>query len=127
MLLVAVLEPVDVDVDRLAIPLVAVLRLLFVSTKPVLKLLIPLVAVLKPVDVEVDKLVMLLVAVLKPVDVEVDKLEMPVDKLKVLVLSCATVTASEASAPSATLVMRRSSPPLLPPFAPTDTMPVGAV
>jgi hypothetical protein len=55
-----------VEVDRLEIPLVAVLR---PDDVEVDRLLIPL-------DVDVDRLLMLLVAVLRPLEVEVDKLEM---------------------------------------------------
>ncbi|MDQ0057206.1 hypothetical protein J2W32_006281, partial [Variovorax boronicumulans] len=49
MLLLAVLRPDDVEVDRLLTVLSVVLR-------PVDRLEIPLVAVLRPDDVEVDKL-----------------------------------------------------------------------
>ena len=49
-------------------------RLLFVVLRPVLRLPTPLVAVLRPVEVEVDRLLILLFAVLRPVDVDVDKL-----------------------------------------------------
>jgi thiamine biosynthesis lipoprotein ApbE len=57
MLLVAVLNPVEVEVDKLS-------TLLFVVLKPVDKLVMPLVAVLSPADVEVDRLSTLLFVVL---------------------------------------------------------------
>jgi hypothetical protein len=80
--LVAVLSPLDVDVDRL-------LTLLLVELRPVERLEMPLVAVLRPLDVEVDRLLTLLFVELRPVD----RLEMPlvasavlrpVDKLPML-------------------------------------------
>jgi uncharacterized protein YfkK (UPF0435 family) len=87
MLLVAVLSPVEVEVDRLE-------TLLFVVLRPVDRLPMLLVAVLKPVEVDVDRLSMLLVAVLRPVEVEVDKLETllfvvlrPVDRLPMLLVA----------------------------------------
>jgi hypothetical protein len=105
--LVAVLRPVDVEVDKL-------LTLLLVVLSPVDRLEMPLVAVLKPVEVEVDKLVtallvvlrpvdrlaMPLVAVLNPVDVEVERLR-----------SWSTLTASVPEIPAASAVMRL--PPIL--------------
>ena len=107
----------------------------FVVLRPVDRLLIPLVAVLKPVEVDVDselipadKLASRLTALLRPVDVEVDRLLIPVDKeltlvemLLLLVDSWATVTASWAAAPSATLVMRRCAAAV-----PTETSAPGA-
>ena len=56
----------------------------------------------------------MLVVVLRPVEVEVDRLLKPVLRLALDVLSCATVTASLISPPSATLVIRRVRFPVLP-------------
>ena len=94
-LLVVVLRPVEVEVDRL-------LRLLLV------------------VLCAVDRLPRLLVVVLRPVEVEVDRLLKPVLRLALDVLSCATVTASLISPPSATLVIRRVRFPALLPTETTD-------
>jgi hypothetical protein len=127
MLLLAVLRPVEVEVDRLV-------TLLFVVLKPVDRLPMLLVAVLNPVDVEVDKLVRLLFVVLRPVD----RLPMllvavlrPVERLAMLlvavpmlldneavtVLTCRTLTASWSALPGATPVIWR-----LPTFTSPDEL-----
>ena len=103
--------------------------------RPVDRLEMPLVAVLRPDEVEVDKLLtllsvelspvdrleMLLVAVLRPDDVDVDKLPMLLAVVLNPVLNWATVTASCSAAPSATFVMRRSAED-----EPTETSDAGA-
>ncbi|CAJ4669329.1 tash protein pest motif family [Burkholderia pseudomallei] len=92
--------PVDVEVDSEAIELVAELR---------------------PVEVDVDSDAIELLADESPVDVEVDKLAIALVVVLMPVLSWATVTASFAAEPSATLVMRRKLVE-----EPTDTSEDGA-
>jgi hypothetical protein len=83
---VSVLRPVDVEVESVE---VEAERLLIFDA-------VDVDSELKPLD-----------ALAMPVEVEAERLLMPVDKLVLLVLNCATVTASCCAAPSATLVMRR--------------------
>jgi hypothetical protein len=87
--LVAVLRPVDVEVERLEMLLVAVLR---------------------PVEVEVDRLLTLLLVVLKPVD----RLDMPLETEVDSEVSCPKFTASVGFTPAATLVRMTGGAPTPP-------------
>lgn len=134
MLLVVVLNPAAVDVDKLSMLLVAVLR-------PVDRLPILLAAVFRLVKTDVDKLSTRLATMPSPVEVEVDRLATElfvaiklVDRLATLLFvvlklvdneavavdSWLTLTASVGAPPAATLVSLRSLP-----LAPTDTSPAG--
>ncbi|VWD05315.1 ATPase [Burkholderia contaminans] len=123
-------RPVEVELD-------SEVTELFVELRPVDSEPIELLADDRPVEVELDSEVTELFVELRPVDsepielladerpvdVEVDSEAIPVERLVLLVLSCATVTASVRAEPSATLVMRRLVAAVPPP---TETSEVGA-